>query len=285
MSGDNVGTVMVVGGGISGMQSSLDLADSGFKVYLIDKLPSIGGVMSQLDKTFPTNDCAMCIMAPKLVGTGRHHNIEIISNAEIDSLEGEEGNFKVNLVRKPRRINEEKCTGCGVCGTKCPVEAIDEYNWGLTKRAATFVRYPQSVPLKFMIDKTKCIGCGICQEECKAEAVEYDQEEQKIDLNVGSIILSPGYSMFDPSLKTEYGYGRYKNVVSSMEFERFLSATGPFAGTVMRLSDGDIPEKVAFLQCVGSRDSQIGSEYCSSVCCMFAMKEAIMQSGRGKRGS
>ncbi len=276
MSGDKVGTVMVVGGGISGMQSSLDLADSGFKVYLIDKLPSIGGVMSQLDKTFPTNDCAMCIMAPKLVGTGRHHNIEIISNAEIQSLEGKEGNFNVNLIRKPRRINEEKCTGCGVCGTKCPVEAIDEYNWGLTKRAATFVRYPQSVPLKFMIDKTKCIGCGICQEECKAEAVEYDQEEQKMDLNVGSIILSPGYSMFDPSLKTEYGYGRYKNVVSSMEFERFLSATGPFAGTVMRPSDGDIPAKVAFLQCVGSRDSQIGSEYCSSVCCMFAMKEAII---------
>jgi heterodisulfide reductase subunit A len=276
MSNEKVGAVMVVGGGISGMQSSLDLADSGFKVYLIDKLPSIGGVMSQLDKTFPTNDCAMCIMAPKLVGTGRHHNIEIISNAEIDKLEGKEGNFKVTLVRRPRRINEEKCTGCGVCGSKCPVEAIDEYNWGLTKRAATFVRYPQSVPLKFMIDKDKCIGCGICQEECKAGAVEYDQEEQKIELNVGSIILSPGYSMFDPTLKSEYGYGRYKNVVSSMEFERFLSATGPFAGTVMRPSDGDIPEKVAFIQCVGSRDSQIGNEYCSSVCCMFAMKEAII---------
>ncbi len=276
MSGDKIGAVLVVGGGISGMQSSLDLADSGFKVYLIDKLPSIGGVMSQLDKTFPTNDCAMCIMAPKLVGTGRHHNIEVISNTEIESVEGEAGKFKVTLVRRPRRINEEKCTGCGVCGSKCPVEAIDEYNWGLTKRGAMFIRYPQSVPLKFMIDKEKCIGCGICEEECKANAVEYDQEEQKFDLNVGSIILSPGYSMFDPSLKTEYGYGRYKNVVSSMEFERFLSATGPFAGTVMRPSDGDIPEKVAFIQCVGSRDSQMGNEYCSSVCCMFALKEAII---------
>jgi heterodisulfide reductase subunit A len=276
MSDDKVGAVLVVGGGISGMQSSLDLADSGFKVYLIDKLPSIGGVMSQLDKTFPTNDCAMCIMAPKLVGTGRHHNIEVISNTQIESVEGDAGNFKVSLIRQPRRIIEEKCTGCGVCGAKCPVEAVDEYNWGLTRRNATFIRYPQSVPLKFMIDKEKCIGCGICQEECKAEAVEYDQKEERFDLEVGSIILSPGYSMFDPTLKSEYGYGRYKNVVSSMEFERFLSATGPFAGTVMRPSDGDIPEKVAFLQCVGSRDSQIGSEYCSSVCCMFAMKEAII---------
>jgi heterodisulfide reductase subunit A len=276
MSDDKVGAVLVVGGGISGMQSSLDLADSGFKVYLIDKLPSIGGVMSQLDKTFPTNDCAMCIMAPKLVGTGRHHNIEVISNTQIESVEGDAGNFKVSLVRQPRRIIEEKCTGCGVCGAKCPVEAVDEYNWGLTRRNATFIRYPQSVPLKFMIDKEKCIGCGICQEECKAEAVEYDQQVERFDLDVGSIILSPGYSMFDPTLKSEYGYGRYKNVVSSMEFERFLSATGPFAGTVMRPSDGDIPEKVAFLQCVGSRDSQIGSEYCSSVCCMFAMKEAII---------
>jgi heterodisulfide reductase subunit A len=276
VSEDKVGAVLVVGGGISGMQSSLDLADSGFKVYLIDKLPSIGGVMSQLDKTFPTNDCAMCIMAPKLVGTGRHHNIEVISNTQIESVSGDAGNFKVSLVRQPRRIIEEKCTGCGVCGAKCPVEAVDEYNWGLTRRNATFIRYPQSVPLKFMIDKEKCIGCGICQEECKAEAVEYDQEEERFDLDVGSIILSPGYSMFDPTLKGEYGYGRYKNVVSSMEFERFLSATGPFAGTVMRPSDGDIPEKVAFLQCVGSRDSQIGSEYCSSVCCMFAMKEAII---------
>jgi heterodisulfide reductase subunit A len=258
------------------MQSSLDLADSGFKVYLIDKLPSIGGVMSQLDKTFPTNDCAMCIMAPKLVGTGRHHNIDVISNTEVEKVEGSAGKFKVSLVRHPRRIIEDKCTGCGVCGQKCPVEAIDEYNWGLTRRGAMFIRYPQAVPLKFMIDREKCIGCGICEEECKAKAVEYDQQDQRFELNVGSIILSPGYSMFDPTLKSEYGYGRYKNVVSSMEFERFLSATGPFAGTVMRQSDGDIPAKVAFLQCVGSRDSQMGNEYCSSVCCMFAMKEAII---------
>jgi len=276
MAKEKVGAVLVVGGGISGMQSALDLADSDFKVYLVDRLPSIGGVMAQLDKTFPTNDCAMCIMAPKLVGTGRHHNIEIISNAEIESVEGEPGNFAVTVVRHPRRVDENKCTGCGVCATKCPVEAFDEYNMNLKKRAATSVYYPQAVPLRFSIDREKCIGCGICQEECKANAIIYDEEEQIRELKVGSIILSPGYSMFDPSVKKEYGYGRFKNVVSSMEFERFLSATGPFAGMVMRPSDGEIPEKVAFIQCVGSRDSQVGNEYCSSVCCMFALKEAVI---------
>ncbi len=276
MPGDKVGAVLVVGGGISGMQSSLDLADSDFKVYLLDKLPSIGGVMSQLDKTFPTNDCAMCIMAPKLVGTGRHHNIEIISNAEIESVEGEAGNFKVNIIKHPRRIDEKKCTGCGVCATKCPVVAVDDYNMGLKKRAATSVRYPQAVPLRFSIDKEKCIGCGICENECKANAVIYNEEEKKINLNVGSIILSPGFDKFRAELKTEYGYGRFKNVVTSMEFERFLSATGPYAGMVLRPSDGDIPEKVAFIQCVGSRDSQKGNEYCSSVCCMYSMKEAVI---------
>jgi len=276
MAEEQVGAVLVVGGGISGMQSSLDLADSDFKVYLLEKLPSIGGVMSQLDKTFPTNDCAMCIMAPKLVGTGRHHNIEIISNAEIDSVEGEPGNFKVTLVRQPKRIDESKCTGCGVCATKCPVECIDEYNMGLKKRAATSVYYPQAVPLKFSIDRDHCIGCGICEGECKADAIIYDEEVKTIELNVGSIILSPGYDIFNAKLKSEYGYGRFKNVVASMEFERFLSATGPYAGMALRPSDGDIPEKVAFLQCVGSRDSQAGNEYCSSVCCMFALKEAVI---------
>lgn len=272
-----VGSVLVVGGGISGMQSSLDLADAGFKVYLLDKLPSIGGVMSQLDKTFPTNDCSMCIMAPKLVGTGRHHNIHIISNAEIEKLEGEAGNFQVTIKNHARRVNEEKCTGCGVCVSKCPMEAIDEYNSNLMGRSAIFIRYPQAVPLVALIDKNKCIGCGVCAEECRAEAVEYDQEESETVLDVGSIILSPGFEVFDPTVKEEFGYGKYKNVLSSLEFERILSATGPYAGTVLRPSDGDVPQKVAFIQCVGSRDHTEGSNpYCSAVCCMYAIKEAII---------
>jgi heterodisulfide reductase subunit A len=277
-STDKIGSVLVVGGGISGMQSSLDLADSGFKVYLLDTLPSIGGVMSQLDKTFPTNDCSMCIMAPKLVATGRHHNINVISNAEIEKVEGDPGNFKVTVNKRARRVNEEKCTGCGVCATKCPMEAIDEYNMGMVPRASIFVRYAQAVPLVFAIDPNKCIGCGICAEECKADAVEYDQEDTLTDLQVGSIILSPGFKPFDPTVKEEYGYGLYKNVLTSMEFERFLSATGPYAGTVLRPSDGEVPQKVAFIQCVGSREDSDkgGSPYCSAVCCMYAMKEAVI---------
>jgi len=273
---EKVGAVLVVGGGIAGTQASLDLADSGFKVYLLDKSPAIGGVMTQLDKTFPTNDCAMCILAPKLVTAGRHPNIDLITNANIDRVEGEAGHFEVNLTRKARYIDEEKCTGCGVCAQKCPVEAINEYNEGLDIREGVFIKYPQAVPLVFTIDRERCIGCGICAEECKADAVEYDQKDEEIKLDVGSIIFAPGFDEFDPSLKKEYGYDIYPNVVSSIEFERILSASGPFGGTLIRPSDGETPKKIAFIQCVGSRDTKCGKEYCSSVCCMYATKEAII---------
>ncbi|NIR86244.1 CoB--CoM heterodisulfide reductase iron-sulfur subunit A family protein [Candidatus Bathyarchaeota archaeon] len=273
---EKVGAVLVVGGGIAGIQSSLDLADSGFKVYLADESPTIGGTMTQLDKTFPTNDCAMCILAPKLVTAGRHPNIELVMGAKIKSLKGKEGHFKVKLVRTPRYVNEEKCTGCGECAQKCPVEAIDEFNESLSDRGAIFVKYPQAVPLVYAIDRDKCIGCGTCQEVCKAGAVEYDQEEKEILLDVGSVILAPGFEEFDPTLKSEYGYGRYSNVISSIEFERILSASGPFGGMVLRPSDGEIPRKVAFIQCVGSRDVKLGNNYCSSACCMYAIKEAVI---------
>ena len=273
---DKVGAVLVVGGGIAGIQASLDLAGSGFRVYLLDESPTIGGTMPQLDKTFPTNDCAMCILAPKLVTAGRHPNIELVMNAEIRSVEGEEGRFTVKLIRKPRRVNEEKCTGCGVCAQKCPVEAIDEFNQGLGERCAIYVKYPQAVPLVFTIDRDKCIGCGTCEEVCKAGAIEYDEEEKEIVLDVGSIILAPGFDEFDPSLKSEYGYGRYPNMISSIEFERILSASGPYGGMVLRPSDGEVPRRVAFIQCVGSRDAKLGNNYCSSACCMYAIKEAVI---------
>ncbi|MFQ6081526.1 MAG: FAD-dependent oxidoreductase, partial [Candidatus Bathyarchaeia archaeon] len=273
---DKVGAILVLGGGIAGIQASLDLADSGFKVYLTDESPTIGGTMTQLDKTFPTNDCAMCILAPKLVTAGRHPNIELVMGAQLRRVEGEEGHFRVSLARRPRYVNEEKCTGCGVCAQKCPVEAIDEFNQGLSERGAIYVKYPQAVPLVYAIDRNKCVGCGICQEVCKAGAVEYDEEEKEIVLDVGSIILAPGFEEFDPSLKSEYGYGRYPNVISSIEFERILSASGPYGGMVLRPSDGEIPRSIAFIQCVGSRDAKLGSNYCSAACCMYSIKESII---------
>ncbi len=271
-----VGAVMVVGGGIAGIQASLDLADSGFKVYLVEKEPSIGGVMTQLDKTFPTNDCAMCILAPKLVGAGRHPNIELIIYAGITNVEGEEGDFKVTLNKRAMRVDPDKCTGCGICAQKCPASAIDEYNEGLSERKGVYIRYSQAVPLIFAIDRDKCLGCGICSEVCKAEAIRYDEEDSEVELEVGSIILAPGFEEFDPSAITEYGYGRYPNVVTSIEFERILSATGPFRGTVLRPSDGELPGNVAFIQCVGSRDERAHSSYCSRVCCMYSIKEAVI---------
>ena len=276
MRSKKVGAVLVVGGGVAGIQASLDLADSGFKVYLIDKGPSIGGVMAQLDKTFPTNDCSMCILSPKLVATGRHPNITILTNAEITSLGGEAGNFEVKLRKKSRYIIEEKCNGCGVCAQKCPIEAVDSFNEGLGRRSAIYVKYPQAVPLKYMIDREKCIGCGTCAEICKAQAIQYDQEDSEATLNVGSIILAPGFEPFDARLKSEYGYGRFSNVVTSIEFERILSASGPYGGLVLRPSDGEIPKKIAFIQCVGSRDFQLGNNYCSAACCMYGMKEAVI---------
>lgn len=272
---------MVVGGGIGGVQASLDLAESGFKVYLVESAPTIGGVMAKLDKTFPTNDCSMCILAPKLVECGRHLNVDILTCARIEKVEGEPGNFDVTLSLSPRYIDAEKCTGCGVCPRYCPVGAVDIYNEGLVRRRAVYIDYPQAVPLVYAIDKEKCIGCGLCQNVCRPKAVRFDDKKKKTNINVGAIILAPGFTAYDPSVLGEYGYGRFRNVVTSAEFERIMNASGPYGGHIVRPSDGEIPEKVAFIQCVGSRDSRpaengSGNGYCSSVCCMYATKESIV---------
>jgi heterodisulfide reductase subunit A len=271
-----IGAVMVVGGGIGGMQASLDLVESGYYVYLVDSSPAIGGVMAQLDKTFPTNDCSMCIMSPKLVECGRHLNIRVITHAEVEVIEGKPGHFCVTLIRKPRYIRSDRCTGCGECAKHCPVTTIDTYNEKLNKRAAIYIKYPQAIPRVYLIDREQCIGCGLCERVCLAKAVDYGDSQKVEKIEVGSVILCPGYDEFDARLRPEFGYRVFPNVVTSIEFERLLSATGPHRGHLLRPSDGTIPERIAFIQCVGSRDSNCGNGYCSSVCCMYAMKEAII---------
>ncbi len=271
-----VGAVLVVGGGVAGIQASLDLADSGFKVYLLDESTSIGGTMAQLDKTFPTNDCSMCILAPKLVTAGRHPNIQLITNSELREVKGKAGNFQVSILKRPRFINMEKCTGCGICAQKCPVEVPNEFDMSLGVRKATYVPFPQAVPLKYAIDEENCIKCRLCEKVCPAKAVDFDQKPEEANINVGAVVLAPGFEEFDPRLKSEYGYGRYQNVVSSIEFERIMNASGPFGGKILRPSDGKIPSKIAFIQCVGSRDAQLGNKYCSAACCMYSIKECVI---------
>ena len=283
-SNQKVGAVMVVGGGIGGIQAALDLANSGFKVYLLDSSPSIGGIMAQLDKTFPTNDCSMCIMAPKLVECARHLNIKIIPGAKIEGLGGEPGNFVVNVRKKARYVDTTKCTGCGECKKHCPIEIADRFNQGLTNRKSIYIEYPQAVPAVYAIDKNNCLGCGVCEKICLAGAIKYKDSDIIEDINVGAIILSTGVDTFDPKVYTNFGYGIYKNVVTSLEFERILSASGPFSGHLLRPYEGKVPKRIAFIQCVGSRDPQAGKGYCSSVCCTYAIKEAIIakeHSGNG----
>jgi len=277
------GSVMVVGGGIAGVQSALDLAQSGYFVHLVEKSPAIGGVMAQLDKTFPTNDCSMCILSPKLVEAGRHLNIRLITMAELESLEGEAGRFKAVVRERPRYVDMEKCIACGLCAEKCPRKKIDDdFNEGLGKRAAAYVRYPQAVPLKYVIDEGNCIyfekgKCRACEKFCPAEAVDFEQKEKLHELEVGAVILAPGFKAFDARVYSAYGYGTLPNVVTSLEFERILSASGPYGGHLARPSDGQAPRKIAWLQCVGSRDTQHGAHgYCSGVCCMYAIKEAVI---------
>jgi heterodisulfide reductase subunit A len=273
---EKVGAVLVVGGGVAGIQASLDLADSGFKVYLLDESTSLGGTMAQLDKTFPTNDCSMCILAPKLVTAGRHPNIQLITYSELKEVKGGAGNFEVTILKRPRLVNMEKCTGCGICAQNCPIEVPNEFDVNTGVRKAIYVPFPQAVPLKYAIDQDNCIKCHLCERVCPAKAVDFNQQPETIKINVGSVILSPGFQEFDPRLKSEYGYRRFLNVVSSIEFERMMNASGPYGGKIIRPSDGKIPRKVAFIQCVGSRDAQLGNNYCSAACCMYAIKEAVI---------
>ena len=266
--------IVVIGGGIAGIQAALDLADQGFRVYLVERNPSIGGRMAQLDKTFPTMDCSACILTPKMVDVGRHPNIQLLTYSEVKEVSGSVGNFIVKVLQKPRYVDETKCTGCSICAQHCPVEVPNEFDERLGVRKAIYVPFPQAVPLIFTVDKENCLECGLCEKVCGAEAIDLQQQPMEVDLEVGAIIVATGYDLFDARKKEEYGYGIYDNVITGLALERLLSASGPTGGHVVRTSDGKIPRKVAFVQCVGSRDEKVGNLYCSRVCCMAATKEA-----------
>jgi heterodisulfide reductase subunit A len=285
---DKIGAVMVVGGGVAGIQASLDLAESGYYVYLVESSPAIGGVMAQLDKTFPTNDCSMCILSPKLVECGRHLNIKLLTLSEVADVSGTQGNFQVRVIQHPRYVDINKCIACGLCAEKCPIKVNNAYEEGLSKRKAIYIKYAQAVPLKYAIDPAHCLyiqkgKCRICEKVCTAKAINFEDKGQESTIHVGSIILSPGFDEFDAGRLAAYGYGRFPNVISSIQFERILNASGPFQGTLLRPSDQQPPKKVAWIQCAGSRDmtgnngnALCGNEYCSSVCCMYAIKEAVI---------
>jgi len=281
MAESKVGAVMVIGGGIGAIQSALDLADLGFKVEMIEKSGSFGGVMAQLDKTFPTNDCSMCILAPKMVEIARNPNIQLFPNSEVVNVEGEIGNFSVTIKQKPRYIDMTKCKNCGICALKCPVRVPDEFNQQLTVRSAIFIPFPQAVPSVYLIDADNCLYfkegiCKLCEKVCEVKAIDFDQREKLLTLKVGAIILATGSDLFNASILPQFGYRRFANVVTSIDFERILNASGPFAGHVVRPSDHTPPKKILWLNCIGSRTSKLKNHYCSSICCVYSIKEALI---------
>lgn len=277
----NSGSVLVVGGGIGGMQAALDLADSGFKVHMIQKESSIGGTMVMLDKTFPTGDCSMCMISPKMVEVGRHPDIEIHPLAEVTALTGEPGRFTAIIRQKARYVDPAKCTGCGSCEAVCPKKVPSEFEQELAPRKAIYALFAQAVPSTRVIDETHCIyltkgRCRACEKVCTAEAIRFDDTSKEFALTIGAVILSPGLTRHDPTRHQELGYGRWPNVVTSLQFERILSASGPFQGKITRPADGSHPRKIAWLHCVGSRDPHNGNPWCSSVCCMYTTKQAVI---------
>jgi len=275
---------LVIGGGIAGIQAALDLADMGIHVDMVEKKPCIGGRMAQLDKTFPTNDCSICILAPKLSECYRHPNITLYSYSEVQKVEGSVGNFSAEILKHARYIKEDACINCGLCVEKCPMRVEDEFDRELSRRRAIYIYYLQGVPAIMTIDKEKCLwftknACRICEKTCEREAIDFEQEDQIIKLeNIGSIIVATGYSLIediDKEVLKNYGYGKFRNVVSALEFERLESASGPQEGHIKRFSDGKTPKKIAFLQCIGSRSDRV-EKYCSSICCMYTTKEAMI---------
>jgi heterodisulfide reductase subunit A len=268
---------LVIGAGIAGIQAALDIADAGFKVYLVEREPSIGGHMAQLDKTFPTLDCSACILTPKMVDVARHPNIVLYTYSEVQAVRGGAGAFAVRVLRRARYVNEDLCTGCGDCALKCPRKVPDAFNMDLSQRRAIYLPFPQAVPMIMTIDPAECIyltrgKCGLCQKICQAGAIDFEQTDQELELEVDAIVVATGFDPFDATRKPEFGYGRYPNVISGLEFERLASASGPTAGNLQL--NGQEPKEIVFIHCVGSRDKLVGEEYCSRICCMYTAKQA-----------
>ncbi|PDW03057.1 FAD-dependent oxidoreductase [Candidatus Viridilinea mediisalina] len=268
---------LVIGAGISGMQAALDLAEKGYRVLVVERQASIGGTMVKLDKTFPTNDCAICIAAPKMVELARHPNITLLTSARVEQVKGSVGNFEVTIWRQTTYVDPELCTGCGDCARACPVDVDDTFNGRLSQRKAIYLQFPQAVPAIYTIDYAHCTGCGACDRACGPRAISFLRRSRPLRVTAASVIVATGFELLEPTeLRKEYGFGRFANVLTALQYERILSASGPSDGHITRPSDGKVPQRIAWIQCVGSRSEQGGYPYCSKICCMYATKEALI---------
>ena len=281
---------LVIGGGIAGIQASLEIANSGHVVHLVEKTGTIGGHMAKFDKTFPTLDCAACILTPKMVEVGQHPNINLLTYSEVKSVEGQAGRYRVKILKRARRVNVLTCIGCGTCSESCPGKAPSEFDAGTTLRKSIYIPFPQAVPNKYLIDEDSCRylqgkGCGVCVKVCPVPGcIDLDAKDEEVELTVGNIIVATGFKTFDPKRAEQFGYGKYPNVLTSLEFERLINAAGPTEGEItFRTKDkkgnwvftrgGDVPDSVAIIHCIGSRDENYNA-YCSKVCCMYSLKIA-----------
>lgn len=276
---------LVIGGGIAGIQAALDIANAGLEAVLVERKSSIGGHMAQLSETFPTLDCSQCILTPKMVDAAQHPRIRLMTYSEVESVSGSAGDFRVRIRQKARYVDWEVCNGCGLCITKCPGRASSEFNEGLEKRTAIHRLFPQAVPNKPVIDRESCVylqkgKCRVCEKICPPQAIRFEDQNRVVEENVGAIVVATGFELLDLGTYGSYGLGRHPDVLTGLEFERLLSASGPTKGEVKRPSDGKEPKRVVFVKCAGSRDRERGVPYCSKVCCMYSAKHALLYKHR-----
>jgi len=270
---DVLGEALVIGGGISGIQTSIDLADNGFKVHLVERAPSLGGRVAQLHRLYPIGEDARRILKEKMDQVARHPNVDLLSYSEVSEVGGYIGNYTVKVTKKPRVVDLEKCTACGKCAQVCPVEVPNEFNLGLDKRKAVYTPFRGAVPGAYVVDLASCTRCGTCVEACPEGAIDFDQKPQDVEFKVGTIVVASGGEIFDATKKKEYGFGRLGGVINNLQLNRILDSEGPTGGQLVRPSDGAVPKRIAFIQCVGSRDPEIGIRYCSRYCCMAMLSE------------